>query len=198
MHFIQRRINQKRCLELKNVVYHWRYYKPRLIRIFNAVPIYDNLSKHVPRYSDIEYMNDESGIDDQTSHSKPVSPHHSISDDAIKTLPGDFDDNLDPLLQVRNPVVTKPKGRPPGALNKKRTAHEAEFENSTRRQPSRFEYEEANPSTRGQGRGRPKGRGRRGRGAGRGAGRGDAEGDQEDSESTNIRMPESFLDVFQI
>ena len=44
-------------------------------------------------------------------------------------------------LMIRDFQNVINKGRPVGALNKKRTAAQAEFENSTRRELSRFEHE---------------------------------------------------------
>lgn len=49
------------------------------------------------------------------------------------------DDNIDPLLRVRDPPVIKPKGRPPGARNKRKAEDHAR---STHRDPSGFEYVE--------------------------------------------------------
>ena len=79
------------------------------------------------------------------------------------------DETIEPLLLIRDPNIVKPKGRPPGALNKdrKRTAAQAEFETSTRREPSRFEHqeEEVHGTTNGRARGRGKPRGGAARGA---------------------------------
>ncbi|MCJ1264470.1 hypothetical protein MMC22_004342 [Lobaria immixta] len=55
------------------------------------------------------------------------------------------------MLTLQDPAMVKTKDRPRGALNKKRAAQEAGFDNSTRREPSRFEYIEANQGERSQG-----------------------------------------------
>ena len=45
-------------------------------------------------------------------------------------------------MEFKSPSQIKTKGRPPGAKNKKRSSVEAELgESSTRRDPSRFEYD---------------------------------------------------------
>lgn len=54
------------------------------------------------------------------------------------------EENIDSILEVQNPLPVKPKGRPARAPNKKRTAREAAFEDSTHREPSRFEHQETN------------------------------------------------------
>lgn len=69
----------------------------------------------------------------------------------LETEQNDF--NIGPLLMIQNPVRVKTKGQPPSALNKERTAQEAEFENVTCRKLSRFEYEDANERIRLQERG---------------------------------------------
>lgn len=70
-----------------------------------------------------------------------LSPHHSDRD---YHLDGDhtFEQHIDPILELKSPSRVKPKGRPPGAKNKKRSQTEAGLDDSTRREPSRFEYEE--------------------------------------------------------
>ncbi|MCJ1425828.1 hypothetical protein MMC29_003728, partial [Sticta canariensis] len=52
------------------------------------------------------------------------------------------DAEIDIVCIIRNPSKVKIKGRPPGAPNK-RTVSQANLNNSTRREPSRFEYAEA-------------------------------------------------------
>ncbi len=44
-------------------------------------------------------------------------------------------------MELQSPVKVKPKGRPPGAKNKKQSIPQVDLEGSTRRDPSRFEYE---------------------------------------------------------
>lgn len=44
--------------------------------------------------------------------------------------------------ELTSPLRVKPKGRPAGAKNKKRSQTEAGLDDSTRRELSRFEYEE--------------------------------------------------------
>lgn len=53
-----------------------------------------------------------------------------------------FEQRIDPILELKSPLRVKPKGRPPGAKNKKRSQTEAGLDDSTRRELSRFEYEE--------------------------------------------------------
>ncbi len=50
---------------------------------------------------------------------------------------------IDPILELKSPSKVKPKGRPPGAKNKKRSGAQAGLDESTRREPSRFEHEKA-------------------------------------------------------
>lgn len=54
------------------------------------------------------------------------------------------DPKIDPMLTMKILLRVKTKAKPPSALNKKRTTREAGFGNSTRREPSRLEYKEAN------------------------------------------------------
>lgn len=70
-----------------------------------------------------------------------LSPHHSDRD---YHLDGDhtFEQHIDPILELKSPSRVKPKGKPPGAKNKKRSQTETGLDYSTRREPSRFEYEE--------------------------------------------------------
>jgi len=57
----------------------------------------------------------------------------------------------EPLFDITNPAIVKPKGRPRGASNKpkstatrdRQTEAQRAFENSTRRNPSSYEYREA-------------------------------------------------------
>ena len=73
------------------------------------------------------------------------------------------DNEDDDVLRVAEPNVIKSKGRPRGALGKKR----ARFDSSTQREPSGFEYAMAPAAGTGRSRGghRGRGRGRGGRGA---------------------------------
>lgn len=61
-----------------------------------------------------------------------LSPHHSDRD---YHLDGDhtFEQHIDPILELKSPSRVKPKGRPPGAKNKKRSQTEAGLDDSTRR-----------------------------------------------------------------
>ncbi len=52
---------------------------------------------------------------------------------------------LDPRLkEIQEPLIVKPRGRPSDSLNKKRSQKSHDFEQSTRREPSRFEHVERN------------------------------------------------------
>lgn len=53
-----------------------------------------------------------------------------------------FQQHIDPILELISPLRVKPKGRLPGAKNKKRSQTEAGLDDSTCRKLSRFEYEE--------------------------------------------------------
>ncbi len=64
-----------------------------------------------------------------------LSSHHSDGDHT-------FQQHIDPILELKSPLRVKPKGSPPGAKNKKRSQTEAGLDDSTRRELSRFEYEE--------------------------------------------------------
>lgn len=70
-----------------------------------------------------------------------LSPHHS---DGRHHSDGDltFQQHIDPILELKSPSRVKPKDRPRGAKNKKRSQTEAELDDPTRCEPSRFEYEE--------------------------------------------------------
>lgn len=192
MYIIQKCIDKNEVLKVKDIAYHWRYYRPRPTRNSDAIPIWDNLPKYLTRSSEFIYVDDEPTADNQQESMASVigvvepSNQEAIMDNVIDTINASnqkvivnntvdiinasnqkeeltnivFHTDIDPVLQVRDPAMIKPKGRPPDALNKKRTAQEAHFEDSTRRLPSRFEYEEANQRARGRGRGRPRGRGR--------------------------------------
>lgn len=48
---------------------------------------------------------------------------------------------VDPIIELQSPAKFKPKRRPPGAKNKKRSVTQADLERSTPRDPSRFEHE---------------------------------------------------------
>lgn len=204
MHKIQRRISQEKPIKITDIQYHWRFYKPRPTRIPDAELIFDNFPKNVTRNPNITYVDDESDVDihQNSLHQSTHASDHAVSDhddDNCESYP----QTLDPLLQVRDPSRIKPKGRPAGALNKKRTAREAEFEDSTCREPSRFEYDNV-PQELGRGGGRERGRSR-GRGGGRGRGRPRGRGGQgrgqelEDREERNNNgVPESMLNVFQV
>lgn len=50
---------------------------------------------------------------------------------------------LNPRLQIiEDPITVKPRGRPSGSLNKKRSQKDIAFERLTRRNPSLFEHRE--------------------------------------------------------
>lgn len=66
---------------------------------------------------------------------KILSSHHLDKDHT-------FEQQIDSILELKSPLRVKPKGRPPGAKNKKRSQTEAGLDNSTRRKLSRFEYKE--------------------------------------------------------
>ena len=53
---------------------------------------------------------------------------------------------IDPTLELKSPSRVKPKGRPSGAKNKKQSGAQAGLDESIRREPSRFEHEEAQES----------------------------------------------------
>lgn len=163
MHLIQKRIDQQKSIPITDVQYHWRYYNYRPTRDLDATPIYDNFPRNMPRPAGVIYVDDQSDADDVQ--------HGSLRDATPRSDHAPDQEPIDPLLFIRDPLRIKPKGRPPGALSKKRTAREAEFEDSTRREPSRFEFSEASRA-RGRGRGGEE-RGRGGRGRGRGGERGE-------------------------
>lgn len=54
--------------------------------------------------------------------------------------------DIDSVRTIRNSLKVKTRERPPGAQNRKRTGSQAEFDTSTRRKLSRFEYVEAEAS----------------------------------------------------
>lgn len=56
---------------------------------------------------------------------------------------GSIDRNPIELLHVNEPAIAKPPGRPPGATNKNKRTPQQAFEDSTQREPSRFEYVQA-------------------------------------------------------
>lgn len=71
------------------------------------------------------------------------------SHNAVENLPfshsnrdQDFEQQIDPIFKLKSPLRVKPKGRPPGAKNKKRSHIEAGLDDSTCREPSSFEHEE--------------------------------------------------------
>ena len=75
----------------------------------------------------------------------PRTPQYSLG---VHPFP---EEEVEAYLRVTEPAVVKPKGRPPGALNKKRNkksptkrkrTRSQAFEESTQRQPSGFEYVE--------------------------------------------------------
>ncbi len=71
----------------------------------------------------------------------------------------------DPLLQVQNPAVARPKGRPVGARGRRGVRRQQEFEVSTQREFSQYEQVLMEAEQQGlqqgveQGRGRGRGRG---------------------------------------
>jgi len=86
----------------------------------------------------------------------------------------------DPLLQVQNPAVVRPKGRPVGARGRRGVRRQQEFEVSTQRESSQYEHVLMEAEQQGlqqgveQRRGRGRGRGRgltRARGGGQRGGR---------------------------
>ena len=81
-------------------------------------------------------------LEDIHSHwrvDKSINTRHHGSEDEDDEE--EDDDTADALLHVNEPAVIQPRGRPVGAKNKKkkRTREEA-FEDSTQREPSRFEH----------------------------------------------------------
>lgn len=64
-----------------------------------------------------------------------LSSHHLDGDHT-------YQQHIDPILELKSPLRVKPKGRPLGAKNKKRSQTEAGLDDSTCRELSRFKYEE--------------------------------------------------------
>ena len=81
-------------------------------------------------------------------HTIPLSPRLYQNLDHISKLnenPDPFT-QIDSILELKSPSRVKPKGRPSGAKNKKRSRAQAGLDESTHPEPSRFEHEEAQES----------------------------------------------------
>ena len=132
-------------------------------------------------------------IDDIHPHWRYEKPAASYTRSALAKTE-DLQQPIDPLLAIYEPAVARPKGRPQGPIELP-TRTELAFQQSTRREPSKFKRVEAQLSQRsnesnqanagGRGRGRARGRARgRGRGPTRGRGRGPTRGRGGDSAVT--------------
>jgi len=121
-----------------------------------------------------------------TSEATPEATSETSDAEMNYDIPTSSLSNLsDPLLQVQNPAVIRPKGRPVGARGRRGVRRQQEFENSTQREFSQYEHlleaeqqgqglQQGVTQGQGQGRGRGRGRGRgltRARGGGQRGGR---------------------------
>ncbi len=114
--------------------------------------------------------------------STEVTPEASETSDADMNddVPTSFVSNLsDPLLQVQNPAIVRPKGRPVGARGRRGVRRQQEFEDSTQRELSQHEHVLREAEQHGLQQGVEQGRGRgRGRGLTRARGGGQRGGGQ--------------------
>ena len=160
MHTIEKRLVRNEPLHIGDVHPHWRFYKPRPTRDANAADIWDDWPPGFERDENYQYGRSESSSPERPvipiSESREPTPEESSSENhdfdyqsgIINPTQVDDDEfelpptttNIDPILEVRAPLKVKTKGRPPGATNK-RTRREIEFDDSTRRELSRFEHE---------------------------------------------------------
>ena len=168
-HIIQRRIDQGVPLKITDIQYHWQFYKARPTRDLDAELVWDSWPANLPRPQALNFIEDDVSPPPQ-SHVQSCPPTPQLREPTPSTPesvlqcflpraqtplsederqnnnqeaePNDY--SIDPIFIIQNPLRAKTKGRLPDALNKKRTIQEAEFEDSTRREPSRFEYEEVN------------------------------------------------------
>lgn len=154
-HNINPYISQKKSFPLDDCHYHWRFircpiwdsrWSKDLDRSRNRSPVESNANQ--------EYES----VTENTSHeptSHPQTPPNREETDPNLGLqnpelsvpnhnqPTRSLFPLDPRLQtIEDPITVKPRGRPFGLLNKKRTRKEIAFERSTCRHPSLFKHRE--------------------------------------------------------
>lgn len=157
LHIIQKHLVTKKPLTTGLIDWHWKYHKFRPTRNATAAPVWDILPRQLLGSADFDdgEVSDSSQPLTPTQEKRqptPTTPEFSPAFSLHRTptpisVSDEIDENdphanVEPHLLVLNPDKIKPKGRPPGASNKKRTKRQAQFEDSTQRDPSRFEYQE--------------------------------------------------------
>jgi len=122
-------------------------------------------------------------VNDDVLHPDDIHPHWHLKRAIAPLLP------IDPRLQVVDPLVICPRGRPQGARGRNRA------ENSTQRDLSAFEVVEGQGLGQGQRQGRQRDRGGRGgqRGGGQRGHRGQAQGVKQSQE-----VPGGHFGVFNL
>lgn len=97
-----------------------------------------------PRNFHEDEGNSNSEIHDSETDSSQNTPSQPTNNSS-RTAANQAVFPLDPRLkEIQEPLTVKPRGRPSGSLNKKRSRKSHDFEQSTRRELSRFEHVERN------------------------------------------------------
>jgi hypothetical protein len=139
-HRIQRRIYDTAgggVLKIEDIHPHWRFEG-------SAVNLSVDSSEFTPE-----------ATPEATSETFDAEMNYDIPTSSLSNL-------SDPLLQVQNPAVIRPKGRPVGARGRRGVRRQQEFEDSTQREFSQYELVQMDAEQQGQGlqQGVTQGRGR--------------------------------------
>ena len=127
-----------RSLTLDEIHHHWFYKNPE-----NSDQQIDTTS-NITEQTDITDVASNHDNDTDPESDAPADTHRGIANEEENEI-SDGDSELPPLiidsalLQIIEPNLVQPKGRPPVSCNKKRSRDNDDEDTSTRRNPSGFE-----------------------------------------------------------